>query len=1047
MVEIVHAKIKGRTRYSVEGLSGCEPLKKLLEERLSFEKDILAVSASIVTGNILISYNSNNNQHTIAFLIEDILNQLLFDICPGSEDVPLNPDKPTDLPDSGGVLPQESKKKLPITFNAIKRFLTPAVSQEQHPWHTLDSGTTIRLLESNARCGLPSGEADKRLAKYGPNALPSSERRSGLMIFLEQLNSLPVYLLGAAAGVSILTGGILDAAIITAVVVANAIVGYFTENEAEKTINSLKQLVHPRAEVIRDGTASELPAEAVVPGDLLVLKPGVYVAADCRIIDASMLSIDESMLTGESMPVSKQVAPLKHINTPLADRCSMAYMGTLVTGGQGIALVVATGRSTEVGYLQTIMSETVTPRTPIERQLEHMGNQLVILCGVICSIVFGIGFIRGYGVIELLRLSITLAASAVPEGLPAAATVNFALGIAKMKKHGVLVRKLQAIETLGAVKTVCLDKTGTITYNQMTVTRIYSGTHYFEVAGDQIICSPSGTAPLEIPEIQHLLMVCALCHEVKINGTGADGEHQLFGSATEKALVRLALNTPDFAGIRKKYRIINIQHRAENRLFMGTLHAASGKKGKFFSIKGSPQEVLSLCDRRMVDGSILPLTEQDLINIELENERMASDGLRVLGFAYAILDSEEAIAQEHPLIWLGLVSMSDPIRPGVKDLIRIFHQAGIEPVMITGDQSATAYAVARELEISGDKPIRILDSAELTSLDFEKLKALSPHVHVYSRVSPAHKLKIVQALQASGKTVAMTGDGINDGPALKAANIGIAMGRTGTDVAREVADIVIETDNLEILVKALSEGRTTYNNIRKSVRFFLSTNLTEILVMFAAMALGAGVPLNVMQLLWINIISDIFPGLALSRETPDPGLMNQMPRPADVSIFSQSDFRKIMVESSLISAGALSAYGYGMLRYGAGPVAGSIAFQGLTIGQLLHAFSCRSESNGIFDGQKRPPNHYLSVAVGGSLLLQLLTMVIPGLRNFLGTTPLNLLDAAVIGVTTALPFVANEAIKTLRQPANKEKEAPCSLQNLLPTVIRTNSAIRSATPS
>jgi Ca2+-transporting ATPase len=365
--------------------------------------------------------------------------------------------------------------------------------------------------------------------------------------------------------------------------------------------------------------------------------------------------------------------------------------------------------------------------------------------------------------------------------------------------------------------------------------------------------------------------------------------------------------------------------------------------------------------------------------------------------------------------------MTDPIREGVPDLIKVFHRAGVKTVMITGDQSTTAYAVAGELNLSEGEQLKILDSAELTSLDPAALQALAKKVHVYSRVSPAHKLKLVQALQAAGQTVAMTGDGINDGPALKASNLGIALGQSGTDVAREVADIILEEDNLEILIQALEEGRTTYGNIKKSVHFFLSTNLTEIQIMFAAMALGIGFPLNVMQLLWINIISDIFPGLALSREKPTADLMEKPPRAGNQALFSSEDFKQMLVESSIITTGSLAAYGYGLFRYGAGAQAGSLAFQSLTIGQLMHAFSCRSKHKSIFDRQKMPANPALTWSVGGSLALQVLTMVIPGLRNFLGVTSLNLVDAAVIGASAVLPFLTNEARKLSKPKKIEDK--------------------------
>ena len=429
-----------------------------------------------------------------------------------------------------------------------------------------------------------------------------------------------------------------------------------------------------------------------------------------------------------------------------------------------------------------------------------------------------------------------------------------------------------------------------------------------------------------------------------------------------------------------------------------------------------------MCDRRMVDGKTIPLTETDRQAIEVENHKMAGNALRVLGFAFHDLEKDEKANEETGLVWLGLIGMTDPIRAGVADLIKVFHRAGISTVMITGDQSTTAYAVASKLNLAGDGPLRILDSAELTSLDPNALQALALKVHVYSRVGPAHKLKLVQALQAAGRTVAMTGDGINDGPALKASNLGIALGQSGTDVAREVADIILEEDNLEILIKALEEGRTTYSNIKKSVHFFLSTNLTEIEVMFAAMALGIGFPLNVMQLLWINIISDIFPGLALAREKPASDLMNIPPRAPGEPLFSGNDFKQMLIESSIITTSSLAAYGYGLLRYGAGARAGSLAFQSLTFAQLLHAFSCRSDHRSIFNRQHLPPNPALNWAVGGSLALQVLTLIVPGLRNFLGVTPLSLIDAAVLGTSAMLPFLVNETRK-LAKPVANEVEA------------------------
>jgi Ca2+-transporting ATPase len=443
---------------------------------------------------------------------------------------------------------------------------------------------------------------------------------------------------------------------------------------------------------------------------------------------------------------------------------------------------------------------------------------------------------------------------------------------------------------------------------------------------------------------------------------------------------------------------------------MNTLHHW-GEAARINAFKGTPQEVLAMCEAQLRDGARMPLTEDDRDTIEAENERMAGDALRVLGVAYSIQGREEESNNGNGLTWLGLIGMADPIRDRVKESIAAFHKAGLETVMITGDQSPTAYAVGQELNLSNGKPLEILDSSHLNQTDPSVIKALSKQVHVFARVSPSHKLQIVQALQTSGKVVAMTGDGINDGPALKAADIGVAMGRTGTDVAREVADVVLEGDDLETLIIAVRDGRTIYENIRKALHYLLATNFSEILVMFVAAAFGLGYPLNAIQLLWINLLSDIFPGLALALEEPDPDVLNKPPRDPYEPIVRSEDFGRIAFEGGAISAASLAAYGYGIARYGMGPQAGTIAFQSLTIGQILHAFSCRSENRSLFTSQKMPPNNYLNLAVFGSLGLQALAQLVPGLRSLLGIAQITALDAAVIGGAAVAPLLINELTK------------------------------------
>jgi Ca2+-transporting ATPase len=657
------------------------------------------------------------------------------------------------------------------------------------------------------------------------------------------------------------------------------------------------------------------------------------------------------------------------------------------------------------------MEQTTSPETPIERNLRVMGDQLVLISGGICGMVFLMGFLRGYGFLQMLRMGISLAAAAVPEGLPAAATINFALGINKMKRHNVLIRRLQAVETLGALQTVCMDKTGTLTLNRMSVVRLYAGMEYIQVSNGGFSRNGDAVDILNHADLKELARVCVLCNESKVNGGNGDGKVELSGSPTENALIEFAMRAGiDVPSIRGELKLQKVNYRSEKRLYMTTLHKGRGNS-RYLAVKGSPREVLDLCRWRMNGGERTPLTEQEKTDIETQNEHMAGDALRVLGVAYAASNGGREAREEDGLTWLGLVGMADPIRGGVKPLITAFHDAGIRTVMITGDQSPTAYAVARELNLGRENPLGILDSVEFSNVDPKLMSALAKKVHVYTRVSPAHKLQIVQALQEAGMTVAMTGDGINDGPALKAADLGIAMGHSGTDVAREVADVVLENDDLEALITAVGEGRATYTNIRKSVHFFLSTNMSEIMVMFASTAAGMGFPLNVMQLLWINIISDIFPGLALSMEEPEPDIMDQPPRDARESLFSKSDFKRMLFESGVISAASLGAYGYGIMRYGIGPAATSVAFQSLTIGQLLHALSCRSERHRLYDDTPLKPNHYLNLAIGGSLAMQALTMLVPGLRRILGLAPMGLLDMGVVAGSALLPLAINEATK------------------------------------
>lgn len=918
-------------------------------------------------------------------------------------------------------------------FHSASRNDQDFQAQSIEPWHRVEVSEVIQLLQTSATAGLSQALAQKHLQTYGPNTLPEAAVRSRFSIFITQFKSLPVALLSFAAGLSIATGGFADAVVIMGVVLINAVIGYITESQSERIIRSLKRLVQPAAWVIRAGQLTEIDAQDVVLGDILVLRPGSYVAADARLIEVKHLSVDESALTGESLPVTKTVEALQEDDLPLGDRTNMVYMGTVITGGQGLAVVVATRMFTEMGRIQTLVGETAIPETPMQRQLDQAGSQLVLISSAVCGLVFGLGMLRGYDFLQMLKTSISLAVAAVPEGLPAVATTTLALGIREMRQHKVLIRRLDAVETLGSVQALCLDKTGTLTINKMSVVELYANGNHIQVVEGRWRQGQALIDPQASETLLKILQVLVLCNESEVNGTSDEAE-SLKGSSTENALLELAIAAGlDVVSLRQIYPLLAIHHRSEAHNVMTTLHtppanlspalphvAAIAHPGAFppkhfIAMKGSPTEVLSRCNWQIRDDKIVPLTQGDRAVIETENERMAGRALRVLGIAYRYSSHPEANTTQDNLIWLGLVGMVDPIRPGTKELMQIFHRAGIATIMITGDQSSTAYAIGRELALNQDKTLQILDSTAFTNLEPEVMQALCQQAQIFARISPAHKLQIVQALQRTGKVVAMTGDGINDAPALKSANVGVAMGHVGTDVAREVADIVLEDDNLQTMTIAVSRGRTIYNNIRKSVHFLLSTNLSEILVMLTATGFGLGQPLNALQLLWLNLVTDIFPGLALALEPPDPDVLNQPPRDPQEPIVKPSDFNRILFESTVLSISALGAYGYAIAHYGIGPHASTIGFMSLTCAQLFHALSCRSTTRRW--GQRAlPPNPYLTVALAGSLALQLLSAIAPGLRTLLHITPISLMDAVLISTSALAPLLINIATKPKDDP-------------------------------
>jgi P-type Ca2+ transporter type 2C len=1058
----IHSAVRGRARLRVASLYHSPGLKKALESQLSGKNGIRSVSANILTGNILVLFDPDRDLRHIVGMVEFAVS------CAGTPSTTqTTPSAELDPPEIAadqhakgsawlhlkdllwstaragiagiplGGAPQAKHfgrafvpsfwshlmglyrsatgvrsslvgaGELPHLRKGIKETFALPEKPDQ-PWHTICAEDVARLLDTSCPGGLATALAAQRLLKYGPNVLPPFQTRTGLSIFIDQFKSLPVLLLVGAAIISVSTGGLADAVMIIVVILLNASIGFVTELQAEKTISSLLQLAEPQAVVIRDGTSQRIGGENVTLGDLLVLTRGCHVVADARLLEAHELAVDESVLTGESMPVEKSVELLRDEDLALADRINMVFRGTVITAGSGLAIVVGMGINTELGLVQGLIAESLRPETPLEGQLKSLGNRLVWFTLAVAGGTWLIGLLRGLPTLEMLKSGIALAVAAVPEGLPTVATTALASGVSSLLKKKVLVRHLDALETLGTVQVLCFDKTGTLTVNEMAVMSVFSGTQRYVTRGGEFIAEGRPIELSTCPELIRLLQICVLCNEVEVDSD--NGVHVFLGSPTESALMRMAVDAGvDVSFLRRQYPLLITEHRTQTRNYMTTTHRET-KGLKLLAMKGSPTEVLALSTSYERNGRLCSLTEKERKVIEAENERMASAALRVLGLAYREED-EEGSTTDPGLIWVGLVGIANPIREGLREEVTEFRRAGIRAVMLTGDQTTTASAVGRELDLSNGNNLTILDSAHLVAMQPEEFSALVPQVDVFSRVNPSHKLQIVRAYQQAGKVVAMTGDGINDGPALKAADIGIALGEGGTQVAREVADILLIDDNLQAMIPAVREGRRVYEGIRKAIHYTAATNTSEILVMFAALATGLGQPFNPRQLLMINILSDVFPELALALAPPEGDLMRRRPRDAKESIIAPSEYKRLGFQAAVMGTAGLATYGYGVLRYGIGPQASTMAFSSLMAAQLLHGLSARSERHGIFDSESMPPNPYLSEAIGAGLGVLVLSLLVPGLRRVLGTAPIGVSDAIVCSAAAGLSLLTIEAMK------------------------------------
>ena len=862
-------------------------------------------------------------------------------------------------------------------------------------WHSKSLGETLNELGTDRRGGLSAAEAAKRLEKYGPNRLEGKPTRPMPLRLLDQLKDPMILVLLSAAGLSLWSSGgedWLDSAIILLIVVVNAVISISQENNAQKALEALRKLSAPQARVLRDGREQRVEAAQIVPGDIIRLEAGDLIPADGRLLEAAGLKADESAMTGESVPVEKAAGEGLPQETALGDRRNMVIGSTVITAGRAVAVVTATGMDSEVGRVAGLLLEQEEAETPLQRRMGEISKTLSFVCLCVCAVMFGVGLIEGRGMVDMLMTAVSLAVAAIPEGLPAIVTIVLALGVQRMAKRGAIVKKLPAVETLGCAGVVCSDKTGTLTQNRMTARQVW-----VPAGGDR----------------QALLTAAALCNDAVLSG------EKSFGDPTETALVDAARKE----GLDKNALEREMPRRGEvpfdsERKLMTTVHALPGG-GFRLCVKGAPDVLLAKCG----------LGEAEKRAALAVNDQMAGQALRVLGVAERRLDklprTLTAEALERELHFLGLVGMMDPPRPEVKEAVAQCRRAGIKPVMITGDHKLTAVAVAEELGIyrRGDLAVT---GAELDFMPQELLEQDVEKFTVYARVSPEHKTRIVNAWRKKGKVVAMTGDGVNDAPALKAAHIGCAMGITGTDVAKEAAHMILTDDNFATIVSAVAEGRGIYANIRKAIHYLLSCNIGEILTIFLATVLGFHqMPLMPVQLLWLNLVTDSLPALALGVEPVEEGAMEEAPRDARESLFTRRFSLRLAWQGAMVGLLTLGAYFLGEYVLSdpgeAYQAANTMAFATLTLCQLFHAYDVRSEERSLFHiGVFSNPAMNRAFLAG--LGMQLAVLCLPPLQEIFQTVPLDPLEWTVVLLLAVTPVAVCEVEKAWRRKTGRRKE-------------------------
>ncbi|HEX5840490.1 MAG TPA: cation-translocating P-type ATPase [Anaerolineales bacterium] len=906
-------------------------------------------------------------------------------------------------------------------------------------WHALGTEQAIQQVESNQENGLSAEEAARRLEKYGPNELVERVGKGPWAILADQFKGIMMVMLMISAAVSWFLGETIDAVVILIIVVLNGVLGFIQEYRAEQAMAALKKMAVPHVRVRRDGHLQELSATSLVPGDIIQLETGNTVPADGRLIESANLRVQEAVLTGESEAVEKDTAPLAGENLPLGDRVNTVYMGTVVTYGHGLALVTDTGMKTQLGKIADMLQSVIAEKTPLQRRLEQLARGLALAALVLVAVVFILGLLRGEDLVEMFTVSVAMAVAAVPEGLPAVVTIALALGAQRMLKRNALIRKLPAVETLGSVTVICSDKTGTLTQNQMTVTFVDVAENSLNLQARLRSFSPTVNVndepePLlqESPPIVLTLAGVALCNDAVLEPvSGEPGAYSTVGDPTEGALViasaKAGLWKADlekafprvaelpFDSDRKRMTTV---HQPNPQLVPELLNPYQDSRPDFFEpghylviTKGAVDSLLEVSSQVWASGKTEPLDAAWAERIQKANNDLAQNGMRVLGLAFAQRDTPEPIEQD--LIFIGMVGMIDPARPEVQGAVKEARQAGIRTVMITGDHPLTAAYIAADLGIA--EKGKTLTGRDLDGMTTEQLQGVVENVPVYARVSPEHKLKLVQALQDRGHIVAMTGDGVNDAPALTKAEIGVAMGITGTDVTKEASDMILLDDNFATIVSAVREGRRIYDNIRKFIKYTMTSNAGEIWVMLLAPFIGMPLPLTSLQILWVNLVTDGLPGLALAIEPAEKQVMQRPPYPPKENIFGRGMARDILWIGLLMG---LVSLGVGYIYYRMDPsdsaVWRTMIFTTLTLAQMGNALATRSDRDtlwqiGLFSNRSMLGSVLLTLA------LQLAVIYVPFLNVAFSTTPLSLQELLISLAFGSVVFIAVEFFKWIRQ--------------------------------